>query len=153
LHILNNVSISVGSVLKPAGLDHATGIISAYYLKDPIDPSWRNDQGYLEWLAFMNQYFPEGDKTSTFSVSGYSIAQTLVEVLKRAGDDLTRENIMKQAAGLKGLQLGMLIPGIAINTSAVDYAPIEQMVMQRFNGERWESFGPVQSGIDPGAVS
>jgi branched-chain amino acid transport system substrate-binding protein len=153
LHILNNVSISVGSVLKPAGLENATGILSAYYLKDPSDPRWRTDPRFQEWLGFMNRYLPDGDKTSTFTVYGYSIAQTLVEVIQRCGDDLTRENIMKQAASLKAVQLGMLIPDIAINTSAADFAPIEQMILERFNGERWEPFGPVLSGIDPGAVS
>jgi branched-chain amino acid transport system substrate-binding protein len=153
LHLLNSVSNSVGSVLKPAGLENAQGILAANYMKEPGDPLWANDPTYKEWLDFMNSYFPDGDKNNTLSVYGYSVAQTLVQVLKQCGDDLTRENIMKQAANLKGVRLGMLLPGIVINTSATDFAPIEQMQMMRFVGERWEPFGAVLSGIDPGAVS
>jgi branched-chain amino acid transport system substrate-binding protein len=146
LHLLNNVSQSVGGVLKPAGLENSKGIVSSYYLKDSTDPAWTNDAGYKDWLAFMGKYFPDGDKTSSFTVYGYTVAQTLVQVLKQCGDDLTRENVMKQAANLKNLQLGMLLPGIAINTSPTDFYPIQQMQMQRFTGERWESIGPVMSG-------
>jgi branched-chain amino acid transport system substrate-binding protein len=146
LHLLNNVSNSVGSVLKPAGLEASKNILSTGYTKDPTDPTWKDDAGYKEWLAFMDKYFPEGDKASSFTVYGYSVAQTLVQVLKQCGDTLTRENVMKQAANLKNLQLPMLIPGISINTSPTDYFPIEQMRMQKFNGERWELFGPVVSG-------
>jgi branched-chain amino acid transport system substrate-binding protein len=145
-HFLNNVSQSVGSVLKPAGLEHAKGILSSYYLKDATDPQWKNDQGYKDWVAFMDKYFPDGDKSSSFTVYGYTVAQNLVEVLKRCGDELTRANVMKQASSLKELELPMLLPGIKINTSANDYFPIEQMQMQRFNGERWENFGPVMEG-------
>jgi len=146
LHLLNNVSQSVGGVLKPAGLDNSKGLLSSYYLKDATDPAWTNDQGYKDWVAFMNAYFPEGDKTSSFTVYGYTVAQTLVQVLKQCGDNLTRENVMHQAASLKDLQLGMLLPGIKINTSATDFYPIKQMQMQQFNGERWESIGPVMRG-------
>jgi branched-chain amino acid transport system substrate-binding protein len=146
LHLLNNVSQSVGSVLKPAGLENAVGILSSYYLKDPTDPQWTNDAGFKDWSAFMDKWLPEGDKTSSFTVYGYSAAQTLVQVLKQCGDTLTRDNVMKQAASLKDLELPMLLPGIKINTSANDFYPIEQMQMQRFNGERWEPFGPVMSG-------
>jgi len=153
LQILNTVSISVGSVLKPAGLENAQGILSANYMKEPGDPLWKDDPAYKEWLDFMDRYFPEGDKENTLSVYGYSVAQTLVRVLSRCGNQLTRENVMKQAANLKSFQLGMLLPGIVINTSATDFAPIEQMQMVRFSGERWEPFGSVLSGIDPGAVS
>jgi len=153
LQFLNTVSISVGSVLKPAGLENARGILAANYLKEPGDPLWSNDPAYGEWLDFMDRYFPDGDKNSTYSIYGYTVAQTLVQVLKQCGDQLTRDNVMKQAANLKGLRLGMLLPGIAINTSATDYAPIEQMQMIRFSGERWEPFGPVLTGFDPGAVS
>ncbi len=128
VHLLNNVSNSLGSVLKPAGLDNSKGI------------------PYREWLAFMDKYYPDGDKTSTFTVYGYLVAQTLVATLKQCGDDLTRENVMKQAANLKDLQLDMLLPGITINTSPDDFAPIKQMQMEKFNGERWELFGPVLSG-------
>ena len=146
VHLLNNVSNSLGSVLKPAGLDNSKGILTTVYLKDPTDPTWKDDPAYREWLAFMDKYYPDGDKTSTFTVYGYLVAQTLVATLKQCGDDLTRENVMKQAANLKDLQLGMLLPGIAINTSPTDFAPIKQMQMEKFNGERWELFGPVLSG-------
>ncbi len=146
VHLLNNVSNSLGSVLKPAGLDNSKGILTTVYLKDPTDPTWKDDPAYREWLAFMDKYYPDGDKTSTFTVYGYLVAQTLVATLKQCGDDLTRENVMKQAANLKDLQLGMLLPGIAINTSPDDFAPIKQMQMEKFNGERWELFGPVLSG-------
>ncbi len=146
VHLLNNVSNSVGSVIKPAGLEASKGLLSTGYLKDPTDPTWDNDAGKKEWLAFMDKYFPEGDKTSSFTAYGYSVAQTLVEVLKRCGDDLTRANVMKQAASLKNVTQPMLLPGITINTSATDFYPIEQMQMQKFNGERWELFGPIMSG-------
>ena len=146
VHLLNNVSNSVGSVLKPAGLEAAKGVLSTQYLKDPTDPSFDNDAGKKEWAAFMDKYFPDGDKTSSFTVYGYTVAQTLVQVLKQAGDNLTRENVMKQAASLKDLDLPMLLPGIKINTGAKDFYPIEQMQMEKFNGERWELFGPVISG-------
>ena len=146
VHFLNNVSSSVGSVLKPAGLQAAKGVLSSAYHKDPTDAAWKNDPAYKEWLAFMDKYFPEGDKTSTFTVYGYTVAQTLVQVLKQAGDTLTRDNIMKQAANLKDLELPMLMPGIKVNTSPTDYFPIEQMQMQKFNGESWELFGPVLNG-------
>jgi branched-chain amino acid transport system substrate-binding protein len=153
LQLLNSVSNSVSSVLKPAGLDNARGILAAYYLKEPGDPQWRDDPDSHAWLDFMDRYFPDGDKNNTLAVYGYTVAQTLVQVLKQCGDQLTRENVMKQAANLKGLRLGMLLPGILINTSATDFAPIEQAQMTRFTGERWEPFGKVLSGIDPGSVS
>jgi branched-chain amino acid transport system substrate-binding protein len=146
LHLLNNVSNSVGSVLKPAGLEASKDVLSTGYLKDPTDPTWDNDTGKKEWLAFMDKYFPDGDKTSSFTAYGYTVAQTLHQVLKQAGDNLTRENVMKQAASLKGLKQPMLLPGIEINTSATDFYPIEQMQMQRFNGETWELLGEVMSG-------
>jgi branched-chain amino acid transport system substrate-binding protein len=146
LHLLNNVSQSVGSVLKPAGLEASKGVLSTGYLKDPTDSTWDNDAGKKEWLAFMDKYFPEGDKTSSFTAYGYTVAQTLVQVLKQCGDDLTRANVMKQAASLKSVNLPMLLPGITINTSATDFYPIEQMQMQKFNGQRWELFGPIISG-------
>jgi branched-chain amino acid transport system substrate-binding protein len=145
LHLLNNVSQSVGSVLKPAGLENAKGIYSSYYLKDATDPQWKNDPGQKEWTAFMDKYFPDGDKTSSFTVYGYTVAQTLAQVLKQCGDNLTRENVMKQAASLD-LDLGMLLPGIKIKTSATDFYPIEQMQMQQFDGERWVPIGDVMSG-------
>jgi branched-chain amino acid transport system substrate-binding protein len=146
VHLLNNVSNSVGSVLKPAGLEASKGILSTQYLKDPTDPTWDNDPGKKEWVAFMDKYYPEGDKTSTFTVYGYLVAQTMVEVLKNCKDDLTRANVMKQAASLKQLNHSMLLPGITINTSDKDFAPIKQMQMEKFNGDRWELFGPIMSG-------
>ena len=146
VHVLNNVSNSVGGVLQAAGLENAKGILSTQYTKDPTDPSWKDDPGYREWLAFMDKHFPEGDKTSSFTVYAYSVAQTLVQVLKQSGDDLTRENVMRQAANLKDFSLPLLVPGITINTSPTDYFPIEQLQMMRFDGGRWENFGPVISG-------
>jgi branched-chain amino acid transport system substrate-binding protein len=146
LHLLNNVSNSVGSVLKPAGFDNAKGVLTTAYLKDPTDPTWKDDPAYKKWSAFMDKYYPDGDKTSTFTVYGYLVAQTLVAVLKQSGDNLTRENVMKQAASLKNLELDMLLPGSRINTGPNDFAPIKQMQMERFNGERWELFGPLMSG-------
>ncbi|MBI1773737.1 MAG: ABC transporter substrate-binding protein [Proteobacteria bacterium] len=146
VHLLNNVSNSVGSVLKPAGLDASTGVLSTGYLKDPTDPTWKDDAAFKAWSAFMEKYYPDGDRTSSFTAYGYTVAQTLVQVLKQSGDTLTRENVMKQAASLKNLELGMLLPGIKINTAPTDFYPIKQMQMQRFNGERWELFGPVMSG-------
>jgi branched-chain amino acid transport system substrate-binding protein len=146
VHLLNNVSNSVGSVLKPAGLEAAKGILSTGYLKDPTDPTWDNDAGKKEWLAFMDKYYPDGDKTSSFTAYGYSVAQTLAMVLKQCGDDLTRENVMKQAANLKNVQLPMALPGVLLNTSEKDFFPFEQMQMQKFNGERWELFGPIMNG-------
>jgi branched-chain amino acid transport system substrate-binding protein len=144
--ILANISNSVGSVLKPAGLDNSKGIISSNYLKDPTDPTWKDDPAIKEWSAFMDQYFPEGDKSSIFTVYGYATAQTLVQVLKQCGDDLTRANIMKQAANLKHFELGVLLPGIRINTSPTDYYLIEQMQLSRFNGGYNELFGKPISG-------
>jgi branched-chain amino acid transport system substrate-binding protein len=146
VHILNNVSVSVGSVLKPAGLENAKGILSTAYYKDPTDPSWKDDPAFKRWQAFMDKYYSDGDRTSTFTVYGYLVGQTLVQALKQCGDDLTRENVMKQAASLKDFQLDMLLPGITINTSAKDYFPLEQMQMMRFNGTTWELFGPVMNG-------
>ncbi len=146
LHLLNNVSNSVGSVLQPAGFENAKGVLTTGYVKDPTDPTWKDDQNFKDWQAFMEKYFPDGDRTSSFTAYGYAVAHTLVHVLKQSGDDLTRANVMKQAASLKDLANPMLIPGITINTSPTDYYPIEQMRMQRFTGERWELFGPVLSG-------
>lgn len=146
VHLLNNVSNSVGSVLKPAGLDASKGILSTGYIKDSTDPTWKDDAGMKEWIAFMDKYFPEGDKTSSFTVYGYAVGQSLVQVLKQAGNELTRENVMKQAANLKNVEINVLLPGIKLNSGPNDFYPIEQMQMQRFTGERWELFGPVMSG-------
>ncbi len=141
IHLLNNVSSSVGATLKPAGLDASTGIISTAFVKDPTDPQWRNDRGFKDWLAFMQTYYPEGNTSDLFNVYGYSAAQTLVHVLKECGNDLSRANVMKQAATIKNLSFPMLLPGITINTSPTDFYPIEQL--QRFDGERWVLFGKV----------
>jgi branched-chain amino acid transport system substrate-binding protein len=146
LHLLNNVSASIGGVLKPAGLENAKDALTAGYLKEPTDPRWKDDPAFKEWVAFMEKYYPDGDRTSGFTVYGYLVSQTLVQVLKQCGDDLTRDNVMKQAANLRSFQLGMLLPGIAVDTSPTDFAPIEQMQMSRFDGETWQLFGPVISG-------
>ena len=146
MHLLNNVSASVGSVLKPAGLPASQGILTTSYLKDPTDPTWKNDPAMKEWVVFMDKYYPEGDKTSTFTAYGYLVAQTLVQVLKQCGNELTRANVMKQAANLKNLELGLLLPGVKINTSPSDFFPIEQMQMAQFKGGSFELFGPVISG-------
>ena len=146
VHVLNNVSIAIGSVLKPAGPENAQGILSTNYLKDPVDPTWSNDPGLEQWLAFMTRYYPEGDKTNVFTVYGYSVAQTLVQVLSQCGDDLTRENVMRQAANLHDLRLPMVLPGIAVNTRPDHYAPIEHMQMMRFTAESWALFGPILKG-------
>ena len=146
LHVLNSPGGSVHAALKPAGLENAKGILSAGYGKDPTDPGWKDDEGVQQWNAFMDKYYPDGDKTDGLTSVGYSISQTLVQVLKQCGDTLTRENVMKQAANLKNLELPMLLPGIKINTSPTDFYPIKQMQLRRFNGERFESFGPIITG-------
>ena len=146
LHILNGVASSVGATLLPAGLENAKGIISDNSFKDPTDPQWKNDAGYKDWAAFMDKYYPGGDKSDNQNVYGYSIAQTTVQMLRQCGDDLSRENVMKQAASLNNLALPMLLPGIAINTSATNFAPIKQAQMRRFDGERYVPFGPIITG-------
>jgi ABC-type branched-subunit amino acid transport system substrate-binding protein len=143
VHILTVVSSSVGGVLKPAGLDLSRGIISVNWSKDPGDPTWDNDDGMKKWRAFMDKYYPEGDKDSSFNTYGYSTAQTLEKVLRACGDNLTRENVMKQVTSMKDVELDLLLPGIVINTSPTDYRIIKQLQMMRFNGERWEGFGPL----------
>ncbi|PYM25055.1 MAG: branched-chain amino acid ABC transporter substrate-binding protein [Candidatus Rokuibacteriota bacterium] len=141
LHLLNNVSSSLGTTLKPAGLEASKGLITALYMKEITDPQWKNDKGYLDWVAWMKKYYPEGALDDQANAYAYSVAQTLVQVLKQCGNDLSRENIMKQAASLKNLELPLLLPGIKINTSATDFAPIEQEQLARFDGERWVLFG------------
>ena len=146
LHLLSSIGNSVAATLKPAGLDKSKDIISDFYLKDPTDAQWKDDQGYKDWVAFMDKYFPEGDKTDAGNVVGPCFAQTFVQVLKQCGDDLTRENIMKEAANLHDFRVPMLLPGITINTSPTDFAPIKQIQMGRFDGERWRLFGPLITG-------
>ncbi len=145
VHILHSVSQAVGSVMKPAGLENGKGIISANYGKDPDDPSWKDDASVKAWSAFMDKYIPDGDKHNTLYVYGYNAAQTMAQVLKQCGDNLTRENVMKQAASLD-FDLPMLLPGIKITTSPTDYFPIKQMQLQSFDGEKWVRFGPVIKG-------
>jgi ABC-type branched-subunit amino acid transport system substrate-binding protein len=143
VHILDINATSVGAVMKPAGLDASKGVISVNYGKDPLDPSWKDDAGMKKYLAFMEKYYPEGDKTSLFNTYGYSTAQLLVYTLKQCGDDLTRENVMKQATSLKNVELDLGLPGMHINTSPTDYRVNKQLQMEKFNGERWELFGPI----------
>jgi branched-chain amino acid transport system substrate-binding protein len=143
VHFLNQVSNSPGSVLKPAGLEASKDLISTFYLKDPGDTQWKDDSAVKTWLEWMKKYYPEGNVEDLFNVYGYTAAQTLVQVLKQCGDDLTRENIMKQAANLKNLELPMLMPGIKINTSPTDFFPIEQEQLGKFDGTRWVRFGKI----------
>jgi len=144
-HFLNSVGNSVGTVMKPAGLEKGVGVISATYIKDPTDPQWQNTPEYKEWLAFMNKYGLSGSITDVQAAIGYSYVQTMVEVLKKCGDNLTRENVMKQAASLHDLKLPMLLPGITLSTSATDFDPIKQMQLQKFDGTTWQLFGDVLS--------
>ncbi|KAA0075011.1 ABC transporter substrate-binding protein [Tardiphaga sp. P9-11] len=145
LHFLNNVSASVGSVMKPAGFENGQDIVSAAYAKDVSDPQWKDDEGMKTFLAFMTKDFPDGNKLDNNVIVGYGAAQTLVKVLQMCGDNLTRENVMKQAASLKDYRTEILLPGIKINTSATDFAPISQLQLQRFKGEKWELFGDIIS--------
>ncbi|HEV7601166.1 MAG TPA: ABC transporter substrate-binding protein [Bradyrhizobium sp.] len=146
LHFLNNVSVSIGSVIAPAGMENAQGIISSNYLKDPTDPQWKNDGGMKAWNEFLDKYFPEANRADLSVMYAYTVAQGLVHVLKACGDDLTRENVMKQAASIKDLELGSLLPGVKVNTSATDFAPISQLRLMKFKGEKWDLFGDVISG-------
>jgi branched-chain amino acid transport system substrate-binding protein len=145
-HFLNNVSASVGSVMKPAGFENGQDIISSNYLKDPTDTQWKNDAGMKGWNEFLDKYYPEANRADASVMYGYTVAQGLVQVLKQCGDDLTRENVMKQAASLKDLQLGGLLPGVKVNTSPTDFAPISQLQLMKFKGESWELFGDVLNG-------
>jgi branched-chain amino acid transport system substrate-binding protein len=145
LHFLNNVSASIGSVMKPAGFDASQDIISSAYLKDTSDPQWKNDAGMKAFDEFLTKYFPEGNRIDGSVMYGYTVAQGLVHVLKACGDNLTRENIMKQAASIKNLELGGLLPGIKVNTSATDFAPISQVQLMKFKGDRWDLFGEIIS--------
>ena len=140
---LNNVSSSIGAVLTPAGLEKSVGIITTAYLKDYSDAQWANDPAVKRWESFMKKYYPTGDLNDSSNMYGYTVARTLEQVLKQCGDNLTRENVMKQAASMKGQYIDTLLPGITITTSDSDYAPIESVQMQRFNGKRWERFGEV----------
>src|SRR5579862_901195 len=146
LHILSGIGNSTAGTLQPAGYENSKDIVSDFYLKDPTDPSWQDDAGLKWWLGFMDKWYPEGDKKDINNVYGPSAAATVVQVLKQCGDELTRENVMKQAANLHDFTVPMLLPGIKINTSPTDFAPVKQVQMARFNGERWELFGGLISG-------
>jgi branched-chain amino acid transport system substrate-binding protein len=146
VHFLNNVSVSVGAVLKPAGVENAKDVLSTGYIMEPSDPQWKDNPGLKKWEAFMDKYYPDGDKTSSFTSYGYSVAQVMVQVLQQCKDELTRENIMKQAANLKDFKPDLFIPGITVNTGPKDYFPVEQLQMMKFDGERWQFFGPILEG-------
>jgi branched-chain amino acid transport system substrate-binding protein len=146
LHLLNNVSGSIGSVIKPAGFENAQGIISSNYLKDPTDPQWKNDAGMKAWNEFLDKYYPEANRADASVMYAYIVAQGLEQVLKACGDNLTRENVMKQAASIKDLELGGLLPGVKVNTSPTDFAPLSQLQLQKFNGDKWDLFGDIVSG-------
>jgi branched-chain amino acid transport system substrate-binding protein len=143
LHLLNNVGASIGTVIMPVGPEKALGARTVIYYKDASDPAWDNDPGMKEWRAFMAKYYPEGNLKDASNVYAYIAAQTMVQVLKQCGDNLTRENVMKQAASLKDLKIAQLLPGMAINTGPADFAPIEQGQMARFDGTRWAPYGDI----------
>ncbi|QQO14563.1 ABC transporter substrate-binding protein [Bradyrhizobium diazoefficiens] len=149
VQIVDINATSVGAVMKPAGLDAAKGVISVNYGKDPLDPAWKDDPGMKKYFDFMAKYYPDGDKDSNFNVYGYGTAQLLAHVLQQCGDNLTRENVMKQAASLKDVTGDTALPGIKANTSATDYRVNKQLQMMKFNGERWELFGPILEDAGP----
>ena len=145
LHLLNNVSASIGATIQPAGFDRSQGIVSSAYIKDPTDPQWKDDPGMKTFNAFLDKYFPEANRTDANVIYGYTVAQTMVHVLQACGDNLTRENVMKQAASIRGLELDGLLPGVKINTGATDFAPVEQLQLETFEGDTWHRFGDVIS--------
>jgi branched-chain amino acid transport system substrate-binding protein len=143
LKLVTIASANVAAVLQPAGLEKSVGVISSNYFKDPTDPHWKNDAAIKDWLAWMKRYYPDGNIADAYNVAGYSFSQALVDILKRCGDDLTRENIMKQATNLKDVELPMFLPGIKITTSPTDYRIIKQLQLMRFDGKQWVLFGDV----------
>jgi branched-chain amino acid transport system substrate-binding protein len=147
LHFLNNVSSSLGTVLKPAGLEASRDLITALYMKEITDPQWKNDKAYLDWVAWMKKYYPEGALDDQSNAFGYNVAILMTQVLKQCGNDLSRENIMRQAANVKNFELPLLLPGIKINTSPTDFAPIEQEQLAKFDGERWAIFGEMVEAV------
>lgn len=149
VQIVDINATSVGAVMKPAGLDAAKGVISVNYGKDPLDPTWKDDAGMKRYFDFMAKYYPDGDKDSNFNTYGYGTAQLLAHVLQQCGDNLTRENVMKQAASLKDVVGDIALPGIKANTSPTDYRVNKQLQMMKFNGERWELFGPILEDAGP----
>ncbi|WP_398466819.1 ABC transporter substrate-binding protein [Tardiphaga sp.] len=144
--IVPGVSVSVGQVLRPAGIENAQGVISAHYAKDATDPQWKDDPGMIAYKEFLAKYVPDGNPADSSLMSGYNIAETMAILLKQCGDDLTRANVMKQAANLKDIQQSTLLPGVKVNTSPTDFAPIDQMQMMKFEGESWKLFGEVMKG-------
>ena len=144
-HILNNVSASIKTAIQPAGPEKAIGIISSAYLKDPTDPQWQDTPEYKDWLAWMKKYNSSASTADVNNVYGYTVTQAMVAVLKQCGNDLTRENLMKQAASIHDLKLPMLLPGITVSTSADDFAPIKQLQLEKFDGKTWQLFGEVIS--------
>ena len=149
VHILDINATSVGAVMKPAGLEASKGVISVNYGKDPLDPTWKDDAGMKKYFEFMAKYYPDGDKDSSFNSYGYMTTELLIHVLKACGDNLTRENVMKQATSLKNVKLDLLLPGITANTTPDDYRVNKQLQMMKFNGERWEMFGPILEDAGP----
>ena len=145
MHLMTDVSISIGAVMKPAGFDASEGVLSAGYLKDAADPQWKDDAGMKKFMAFVEKYMPGANIADANMVYGYSAAQTMVHVLEQCGDDLTHANIMKQAASIKQFVPDTLIPGIHVKTSATDFAPIEQLKMMKFTNGKWDLFGDVLS--------
>jgi branched-chain amino acid transport system substrate-binding protein len=145
IQFLTNVAVSIPSTMKPAGIDNSQGIMSAAYLKDPLDPQWKNDPAMNEWRAFMTKWYPEGDQNDAATVFGYGAAMGMVKVLRQCGDEMTRANLMKQLANMD-FDIGIYLPGIHIKTSPTDFSPIEQLQMMRFKGESWELFGPMMDG-------
>jgi branched-chain amino acid transport system substrate-binding protein len=141
--LLNNASASIASALRPAGLQNAVGVISTAFLKDAGDSLWKEDPAIKEWTAFMDKYYPDGDKDDGYALYGYAAAETLAQVLSQCGDDFSRENIMRQAASLKGYQSSIGLPGIAIDTGPADFRPIEQMRLVQFDGNAWQPIGDV----------
>jgi branched-chain amino acid transport system substrate-binding protein len=141
------VSSSLGTVLKPAGLDASRDLITALYMKEVTDPQWRNDKGFTEWVAFMKKYYPEGALDDQSNGFAYNVAILMTHVLKQCGNDLSRENIMKQAASVKDLELPLLLPGIKVNTGPNDFAPVEQEQLAKFDGEKWALFGDIIEAV------
>ncbi|MDP6812292.1 MAG: ABC transporter substrate-binding protein, partial [Alphaproteobacteria bacterium] len=143
VHLLNDVAASIKSTFVPAGVEKSKGIISLTYMKDPNDPAWDNDKEMNEWRAFMDKYYPKGDRASVFNVYGWAVCSLMIDTIKRAGNDLSRENIMKSAASIKNFRVRGLLPGILANTSANDFYPVEQMQMNKFDGKKLVRFGPL----------
>ena len=146
LHILSSIGQSVGATLKPAGLENAKGLVTDFYLKDPSDSKWQSDAGFKIWNEFMDKYLPGADKSDGGYVAGHSLASMTAQVLKQCGDELTRENVMKQAGNIRDFTVPMLLPGIKVNTTPTDWAPVKQVQMAKFDGKAWQLFGPLLTG-------